>query len=314
MMIWRKLGLIYKPKGQYSWNINYASVPTPILIQNKILRVYFASRDRKNRCHTSFVDLNIDNPKEVLYEHNEAVISPGHLGMFDDCGAMPSHAIYVNEEIWMYYLGWNVRNTISYHNSIGLAISKDNGKTFTKFSEGPLFDRNYREPYYSGMPYILREGSKWKMWYLSNTKWVSFNGKTEPFYHIKYAESSNGIDWVRNAKIAIDFKNQDECGIVRSCVHKINNKYIMWYSYRNLDSYRTNKKNSYRIGMAESIDGKEWKRKDDNVGIEISNSGWDSEMNAYPFVINIKNKKYMFYNGNKFGSTGFGCAIYENLS
>lgn len=74
--------------------------------------------------------------------------------MFDDCGAMPSHVIDVN--------GWN---TIAYHNSIGLAISKDGGVTFEKFSEGPLFDRNYIEPYYSAVPYILRENGIWKMWY-----------------------------------------------------------------------------------------------------------------------------------------------------
>tara|TARA_E500000331_G_C17233023_1_gene703518 strand:- start:968 stop:1906 length:939 start_codon:yes stop_codon:yes gene_type:complete len=307
-MNWIKQGLIFKPKGNFYWNRSYASVPTPIFKRSGDLRVYYSSRDINNRSYVSFIDLDINNPKKILYEHQLPVLSPGKPGMFDDCGVMPSHAIVVDDEIWMYYLGWNVRNTIPYHNSIGLAISSDGGITFKKFSEGPLFDRNYNEPYYSGMPYVIKEKNLWKMWYLSNTKWIQFKNKKEPYYHIKYAESSNGIDWIRNAKVAIDFKNEKECGIVRACVNKIESTYIMWYSYRNIDSYRENKDNSYRIGYAESTNGNDWERKDSEAGIDRSNSGWDSQMIEYPFVLTIKDKKYMFYNGNKFGESGFGYA------
>ena len=67
--------------------------------------------------------------------------------------------------------------------------------------------------------------------------------------------SKNGIDWKREGKIAIDFKNENECGIVRACVLKDNDIYKMWYSYRNLQNYRTDRHNSYRIGYAESFNG-----------------------------------------------------------
>ena len=146
-MQWSKKGLIYCPDGKYDFNKkSYASVPTVYKINQKILRIYFASRDINNQTNISFIEVESDNPKNILYIHNKAVIAPGKKGMFDDCGAMPSHVLEVNNELWMYYLGWNVRNTVSYHNSIGLAISKDGGITFEKFSEGPLFDRNYIEP------------------------------------------------------------------------------------------------------------------------------------------------------------------------
>jgi len=311
-MKWFKKGLIYCPDGKYKFDKKYyASVPTVYKISQDILRIYFASRNVSNNTNISFIEVASNDPKKILYIHDKAVLEPGKSGMFDDCGVMPSHVIDVDNEVWMYYLGWNVRNTIPYHNSIGLAISKDGGITFEKFSEGPLFDRNYLEPYYSAVPYILRENGIWKMWYLSNTKWVEFNGKSEPYYHIKYAESKNGIDWKREGKVAIDFKNSNECGIVRACVLKDNTIYKMWYSHRNLQNYRNDINNSYRIGYAESFNGIDWIRKDEEVGIDVSKNGWDSEMIEYPFVFDHKNDRYMIYNGNTFGQTGFGYAILE---
>jgi hypothetical protein len=77
----------------------------------------------------------------------------------------------------------------------------------------------------------------------------------------------------------------------------------MWYSYSGY------KGKAYRIGYAESEDGIRWTRKDDAVGIDVSESGWDSEMIAYPFVFEHKGKKYMLYNGNSFGKDGFGYAV-----
>ncbi|MFW2555635.1 hypothetical protein [Aliarcobacter butzleri] len=309
-MKWIKKGLIYEPNTSFEWNSKgYASVPTVYKISEDILRIYFTARDINNKTNISYIEVEADDPSNILYIHEKSVLSLGKIGMFDDCGAMVSHVIDVNNEVWMYYIGWNVRNTISYHNSIGLAISKDGGMTFEKFSEGPLFDRTYKEPYFNAAPFILKEGSIWKMWYLSNTKWVEYDGKSEPFYHIKYAESDNGIDWKREGKVAIDYKDENECGIVRACVLKDNDTYKMWYSHRNLQNYRTNKNSSYRIGYAESKNGIDWTRKDNEVGIDVSENGWDSEMIEYPFVYDHKGKRYMIYNGNTFGKTGFGYAV-----
>ena len=50
-------------------------------------------------------------------------------------------------------------------------------------------------------------------------------------------------------------------------------------------------------------------RKDEEVGVDISESGWDYEMICYPFVWEHKGEKYMLYNGNSYGKTGVGLAI-----
>ena len=135
-----------------------------------------------------------------------------------------------------------------------------------------------------------------------------FNDKAEPFYHIKYAESKNGIDWQRKGIVAIDYKSENEAGIARPFVLKIAGKYKMWYSYRSLVGYKTDKNASYRVGYAESDDAINWVRMDEKAGIDISPNGWDSEMICYQSIVEWNNKLFMFYNGNGFGRTGIGYA------
>ena len=80
----------------------------------------------------------------------------------------------------------------------------------------------------------------------------------------------------------------------------------MWYSYRGQPSIKT-----YRIGYAESTDGINWARMDDKAGIDVSESGWDSQMVCYPFVFDHQGERYMLYNGNDYGKTGIGLAVLE---
>jgi hypothetical protein len=177
--------------------------------------------------------------------------------------------------------------------------------------EGPVINTIKTEPYFNGTAYVICNDGIWQVWYLSCTKWEMINGKPEPFYNIKYAESENGIDWKREGIVAIDYKNDTEGGIVSASVIRETGKYRMWYGYRAAADYRTDRNQSYRIGYAESADGKKWIRMDEIAGIDVSTEGWDSEMISYPYVIKYKEKKIMFYNGNGFGRTGFGYAELE---
>ncbi len=83
----------------------------------------------------------------------------------------------------------------------------------------------------------------------------------------------------------------------------------MIYSYRSSINYRTNPATSYRLGYAESLDGIKWERLDDRVGIGLSNSGWDSLMMEYASSYVFKGNRYLVYNGNGFGESGFGYAV-----
>lgn len=301
-MKWIKKGLVFEPKGKLDWMLTHAAVPIADKMEGDLYRIYFATRDKENRSHTAYVEIDIKNPKKILYISENPVLKPGALGTFDDSGAIPSWIVNYNNKKYLYYIGWNLGVTVPFRNSIGLAISQDGGITFNKYSEGPILDRIFSEPHFVATSCVIIEEKVWKMWYLSCVKWVMENGKPKHYYHIKYAESKDGINWNRKGTVCIDFKSKDEYAICRPCVIREEGICKMWYSYRG-------GKNTYRIGYAESADGIKWERKDDQAGIDVSKSGWDSEMIEHAFVFEHKGKKYMLYNGNDYGKTGFGYAI-----
>jgi hypothetical protein len=306
--LWQKKGLIHTVDGSLWWAKTHAQVPTVDLIDSERLRIYFSSRDAENRSRIGFIEVCAADPQQVLYVHPEPVIDLGQVGTFDDCGVMPSWIVKHDGRTYLYYIGWNVRNTVPYHNSIGMAVS-DDGRTFKKCFEGPIMDRTAEEPFFCATSCILIENDVWRNWYLSCTEWRKIDGRMEPRYHLKYAESRDGVHWDRKGIVAIDYVNPDEGGIVRASVIKNGSVYQMWYCYRSQFDYRIDASKSYRIGYAESHDGITWSRMDHSSGIDVSDDGWDSFMLAYPHVIDIKGELHMFYNGNGFGQSGFGYAV-----
>ena len=85
----------------------------------------------------------------------------------------------------------------------------------------------------------------------------------------------------------------------------------MLYSYRSTSAYRIDPEQSYRLGYAESPDGVNWVRKDNEVGLARAEEGWDSEMIEYCHICHYQDNTYLFYNGNGFGKSGFGYAILD---
>jgi len=295
------------PDRNHDWMMSHAQVPLADPISGDTLRIYFGTRDEGNRTVTSFIEVDSKKPSRVTYVHDRPALGLGELGCFDDCGAMPSWIVDRGAAKYLYYTGWNPSTTVPYRNSIGLAISEDGGRSFQRAFPGPIMDRTREEPHFCAVPCVMIEGGLWRMWYLSCVGWKIVHGRPEPRYHIKYAESSDGISWDRRGLVCIDFNSESEGGIVRPSVLKDKSLYRMWYSYRGLEDYRTNKRHSYRIGYAESADGLQWNRKDE-LGLDVSEAGWDSEMVAYPFVFSREKVEYLFYNGNGFGRSGIGYA------
>ena len=239
-MIIEKKGLLYCVDNLSDWAYSHCHKPTPLIIDDNTMRVYFGVRDRNNRTRTTFVDLDIsdiDNLK-VKYIHNKPVLDLGKIGAFDDSGANVCSIVKENNKIYMYYIGWNPSTTVHTRNSIGLAISEDNGVSFKRAYDGPILDRNKNEPYYTGAIDVIREGKRWICYYTSGTRWKVVEGKPEICYHIKYATSENGIDWVRDGIDCILPKDDDEC-VARPSVIYDKGIYKMFYSSRRIENFRT---------------------------------------------------------------------------
>ncbi|NML47785.1 hypothetical protein HHL11_28815 [Ramlibacter sp. G-1-2-2] len=300
-MRWRKLGQVYCPAGEVDWMRTHAAVPIAEPLGGDLFRVYFSSRDAANRSFTGSLVIDIRRPQQVLELGREPVLAPGELGTFDDSGAMATWLTTHGGRRHLYYIGWNLGVTVPFRNSVGLAVAGA-GEPFRRFAPGPMLDRSLHEPHFVASCCVLPDGERWRIWYLSCTGWQQRDGRPEHRYHIKYAESADGVHWERHGLVAIDYAHDGEYAISRPSVLRDADRWRMWYSYRG---------DAYRIGYAESADGQRWCRLDAQAGIDVSPSGWDSEMIEYPFVFDHGGQRYMLYNGNGYGKTGFGLAILE---
>ena len=301
--MWQKKGKIFSK--------HWCQLPVVDNTYDNFLRIYYSQRI-DNKSYPMFFDALKSNPSIIINENKNYLLPLGNLGAFDQAGVMPTEIITYNDKKYLYYIGWSNRKDVPYFNTIGLAISEDNGETYKKFSTGPVFGCSYKEPGYTGTIKIIIENNIWRAWYLSCRNWEEINGIVEPFYDIKYAESNNGIDWEPLNKTCIHL-DEDFAGVSQASVLKIKNKYHMFFSARKKTDYRTNINNSYRIFEADSDDGINWLY-NKTPALNISNSGWDSTMVEYPYVIYDNNTYYMFYNGNGFGKEGIGYAEKNSLS
>lgn len=279
----------------------HAANPVALHLEGDRYRIYFATRDGEQRSHVGAIEFNLSAPHKSLQVVDEPVLAPGPLGSFDDHGVYAASIVEREKDIYMYYIGWNPGLPAPlFYTSIGLAVSHDGGRRFEKLSKAPILARSEFDPWMVSAPFVMLEDERWRMWYISGLKWEKIDGQLVSYYHIKYAESANGIRWEREGLICLDLR-EGERNIARPCVIKDEGLYKAWYSY-NVDA-------GYRIGYAESPDGYRWTRLDDRAGIEPSVSGWDSKALAYPWVFIHEGRKYMLYNGNDFGKEGIGLAV-----
>ena len=308
-MKWLKKGLIFTPSGQFNWMNSHAQVPT-VLLKDDCLRVYFATRPKKNLSLTTYVDLDKENLQNIIYLHPKPILELGSLNEFDEHGIMPSSVVEKDGLIYLYYSGWQRSKHVPYNNYTGLAISEDGGHTFVKHKNNPILHKNEDEPYSATSPCVFHHAGIWHMWYGSGTNWLNIRGKLEHTYDIKSAYSENGLDWERSRTTTIKQRSKYEA-ITKPTVICHDKAFHMWFCYRGSTHFRDGN-DSYRIGYAVSDDLKNWIRMDSAAGIDVSDTGWDSKMIAYPDVKEINGRINLIYNGNNFGTNGFGYAVLQS--
>ena len=310
-MPWQQYGPIFKPDSSRPWSRSHAQVPSALLLGDRI-RIYYATRDELGRSFTSFIEVDTSDPSKLVYDHPRSVMQLGKPGTHDEDGVMVGCVVRDGDHFRMYYTGWSKGESVPYRVSCGLAISHDGGVVFERTFDGPVVDRTRFEPYMTMSPYVLKEGSLWRMWYGSGLGWAEVDGQREPLYAIKYAESEDGFSWDQPNLLCIPQLHALEAN-TRPSVLRGKNGYEMWFSYRNSVNFRSGA-GAYRIGYATSSDGFNWQRLEEPQGLQPAGSGWNSTMMAYPSVIDLEGRKILFHNGNGFGRTGLGYAIWKESS
>lgn len=304
-MQWRKQGLLFRPKSTHSKLLSHAANPLPILLENDIYRIFYCGRDNKNRSSVGYVDIDIIQRK-VIYVQNEPVFEHGPADSFYSHGVSIGNCYKVDGSQYILFMGWQIPKSGHWHGNIGrLRLNSDLSLDLDNGNDKPFFACNLIDPISLSYPWVMSDdGAGYHMWYGSTLKWHSVND--EMIHTINYASSSDGITWDRKG-VAVPY----EIGIAQAfskptVVYDKKNGYSMWFSYRSGSGEK------YRIGHAKSDDSRNWELKLEEIGIKTSQKGWDSEMIEYPFVFDHKGKRYMLYNGNNYGASGFGLAVMEN--
>lgn len=280
-------------------------MPTPLHLGDRRYRVYFAGRDSGNRSHVGFVEIDLDRPQEILRLADEPVLAPGPLGCFDDHGVYPASLVEHDGRLLLYYVGWSpgVPEPLFY-SSIGLAVSDDGGESFERVSPAPILGRGEHDPWLVTSPSVLRgDDGVWRMWYVSGLGWHETQDGLWSRYHLKVADSRNGVDWRRDGAVAAELRER-ETNIGRPSVIHDGDLYRMWYSH--VEGSR-----EYRLGYAESADGRTFERLDARAGLDPDPGAFDGRAIAYPAVFRHEGTLHLLYNGDGNGRSGFGLAVAE---
>jgi len=297
------MGLLLEPKSESPWRHSHTG-PSFVDCQSEITKLFVSGRDSTNSSHIGVFNVQLsDGALAVLRDSERLVFSPGELGTFDESGVSYPWIVHHEGRIFMYYVGWVAGGRTLFQNYTGLAISDDGGATFKRARNVPILDRTHEEPFGSGSCAVWVDHDGWKMIYTSFEPWIGDGPQARPCYRLKEALSDDGISWRRTGRVVIDFAHPKEHIIGKPMVLRDGDVTRLWYSHRGT---------SYRIGYAESTNGRDFVRMDERVGIDVSPDGWDSEMIEYAYVFDHNGDRFMIYNGNDFGKTGLGCARQEH--
>jgi len=306
MMCWRKLGLVYGPDGSMPWAQTHAMIPIPMKLNDDVIRVYATFCDANGVGRPGYVDVAAKDPTRVLGVSKKPLIDIGLPGTFDENGVLACSVVRERDKVLLYYVGFELGTKIRYRLLTGLAVSRDEGSTFSRYSNVPVLERSDSEIYFRGGPFCMFDSGVYRLWYVAGSDWVSLNGKEMPVYDIRYAESEDGIHWPPEGVVQLAVSDPDEHGFGRPYViKKPGGGYRLFYSIRRKSF------GAYRLGYAESDDGYSWNRMDSNLNLDVSIGNFDSDAIMYSAPIEVDGKLYLFYNGNEFGREGFAVAVLE---
>lgn len=304
--LWKKVGLIYalNQNQLHPKLISHTANPLPIHLDGNVFRIFFSSRDVNNNSSVSAVDVDIVLRK-VVKEYSQPFFSYGPVDSFFSHGISIGNYYKAGDVCYMLFMGWKRYKNRHWQGEIGRLIITPKC-TLELDSLHPLLALNVVDPISLSYPWVLPNPlGGFDMWYGSTISWDAGNG--EMLHVIKHASSTDGHNWDRTG-LSVPYKQGYAQAFSRpSVIRNAGGDLEMWFSYRGGPNDR------YRIGYAKSNNGLDWSTEFDKAGIAVSENGWDSEMIEYPYVFNHNGQRYMLYNGNGFGKTGFGMAILEDI-
>lgn len=303
-MGFRKLGLVYRARDHVqSWASSSALTPTPVLHPGGFIRVFSGFRDAYGISRIGYVDVAADDPACVLRVSSRPVLDVGRPGCFDDNGVILGDVVEHDGRLHMFYVGFQLVARAKFLAFSGVAMSDDNGETFRRLSEAPILDRGPGQTTIGAIHTALYEDGRWRFWYARGNDWELIDGKPYPQYEICHVESTDLLEIPRQGRLCVPVR-APEYRIGRPRVYRRDGGYELYYTKGTVGG-------DYFPGKAYSVDGLEWRRRDEDFELALSPEGWDSTHLCYPALIRWQDREYIFYNGNDMGVDGFGVAVRE---
>jgi hypothetical protein len=298
-MKWEKLGRIYDAADRGSKLATHAANPLAVHRYDAVYRVFFSGRDAQNRSSVGWFDFDLDK-MNVVDVCPEPAFLHGPSDSFYSHGVSIGCVYETGGERFMLFMGWHLPEGEHWRGEIGrLKIGPD--LQLAPDPHGALLPLDGHDPISLSYPWVERESDgSYRMWYGSTLDWDGGNG--EMIHIIKQALSDDGSTWRR-----LDDDLPWKLGVAQAFSRPTvldggDGTRHMWFSYRSGTG------ESYRIGYARQHEFGDWALRLDEAGIDVSQSGWDSEMIEYPFVFQHRGESFMLYNGDGFGKTGVGLA------
>lgn len=299
---WTKLGRLYVPaaSGRHPKLATHAANPLPVHLQGDVYRVFYSGRDDTNRSSVGAVDIDIVR-REVVTDHHHPFFEHGPAGSFFADGVSIGNCYEAGGVRYMLFMGWQAPAGGHWRGDIGRLVV-DPDLTLRLDGAGPFMGGDATDPISLSYPWVLRSGVRgFDMWYGSTRTWDAGNG--EMLHTLRHARSDDGHQWTRTGGEVPYALGHAQAFSRPTVVRNERGDLDMWFSYRSGSG------ESYRIGYARSDDGIHWTLDLNSAGISISDNGWDAEMIEYPYVFDHRGQRYMLYNGNGYGRTGFGLAV-----
>jgi hypothetical protein len=306
-MRWLKKGIVYCPDGRQPWAMSHAMIPTPFHLNEEVIRVLVTFLDREGIGRIGYVDVAAEDPRQVLGVSTEPLLSEGVPGTFDENGVVPCSVVREKSgQIHLFYVGFELGRRIRYRLLTGLAVSNDGGNSFSRYQTTPLLERTPAELLFRCGPFCISDPPLYRLWYIAGSQWTEIEGKALPIYDLRYLETTDIHRWPEEGEVQMQVENDDEHGFGRPyLIPKEGGGYRMFFSVRRRSL------GAYRLGYAESEDGRNWRRMDSHLNLDVTAGSFDSEAIMYAAPVQIGNKLYLFYNGNDFGRDGFALAELE---
>ncbi len=295
-----------------------------IITHDGLLYLFYAADDGSGKRTLRLATAPLAHPTDLT--PRGTIVETGEPGSFDAAWCVLPNVVSPEPGLWhLYYTGNQGHGEgLAAFPGMGLAVSHDLIH-WEKVSDQPLLTPQ-DEPGLGHAAGIAGgsvlcdsqpDGSKRFTWYYTVCPTLGADVFLDQQKQISYATSTDGIRWTKKGCLMTrnpghDYENIAVAGPV---VRKNADGYDMWYSAIGT------RWGFYSICRAWSPDGLTWERGrtyGENLQLgpftrglkgDCQKQSWDSQMAAYPAVVQIGERDRLYYCGNAYGEGGIGTAV-----